>query len=136
MLQLPKIREVSKEEWEQRGFNELTALRILSAGEEDESKGEVYDFFVNVDNKFLRIIEKETSDEPKLVKAKFIYGMVLIGLAILQDNRTVPTTKEADANGKDDDNVEKLVETTTRAVAPVLLPMLESIGALDVSLDD
>jgi hypothetical protein len=136
MLQLPNIREVTQDEWETRGFNELTALRILSAGDDDGGQAEIYDFYVNVDNKFLRIIEKETKDEPKLIKAKFIYGLVLVGLALLQDHRTAPAIKDEDSESKDANNVEKLVETTTRAIAPVLLPMLESIGALDINEDD
>jgi hypothetical protein len=136
MLQLPNIREVTQDEWEARGFNELTALRILGAGDDDEGQAEIYDFYVNIDNKFLRIIEKETGEDPKLVKAKFIYGLVLVGLALLQDNRSAPVVLDDSGEPTDANNIEKLVETTTRAIAPVLLPMLESIGALDINEDD
>ena len=116
-------------------IDELTALRIISAGEDDSGKTEVYDFYVNVDNKYLRIVEKESADDPKLVKAKFVYGLVLIGLALLQDQRTVHH-ESSDEEHADSSNIEKVVEVTTRAIAPVLLPMLESIGSLDVTDED
>ena len=102
-------------------------------------RADVYDFYVNVDNKFLKIIEKESSDEPKLVKAKFIYGLVLIGLALLQDSRSVTSVNSDTAERADNPeapNIEAVVDVTTRAIAPILLPMLESIGALDIDDDD
>ena len=135
MLQLPNIREIVEAEWEEKEFTELTALRIINAGNEESDQTDIYDFYVNVDNKFLRIVEKESKDEPKALKAKFVYGMVLVGLAILQDSRSIVTTSDS-AHEDDGSHIEKVVETTTRALAPILLPMLESIGALDMSEDD
>jgi len=138
MLQLPNIREVVESEWEERGFTENTALHIVNAGDEDSGQTDVYDFYVNVDNKYLRIVEKESKEDPKALRAKFVYGMVLVGLAILQDSRanpSIPTDAEGEG-GDDGSQIEKVVETTTRALAPILLPMLESIGSLSGDEDD
>ena len=147
-LELPKVVEVTEELWAQHGFSELTALKIINAGQtegnaEDMDVGatDVYDFFVNVDNKFLRIIQKESKQDPKLLKAKFVYSLVLIGLALILDARTMrlDDREEDESNNKDEGgggNLERGVEVTTRAVAPILLPMLELIGALDSSEED
>lgn len=137
-LQLPNIVEVRADEYPLHpGFNELTALKVKNAGSADDSAeaADVYDFYVNVDNKYLRTVQKESKSDPKLLKAKFVYGMVLVGLAMLQDDLAAPkaSTPEDAGDSSAADDAEKLVDRSTRALAPVLLPMLETIGALDVS---
>lgn len=137
LLQLPNIREVEEVDWGKHGFNELSALKIVNAGSIEETAGgdpgaDVYDFFVNVDNKFLRITEKESKEDPKLLRAKFVYGMVLVGLALLQDSRQIVNDGHA-SEGQPSEDIESAVLRTTRSLAPILLPMLESIGALDIS---
>jgi hypothetical protein len=136
-LQLPNIKEVHEEEWgDHPGFNELTALRVVNAGSTDDATdaADIYDFYINVDNKYLRTVQKESKVEPKLLQAKFVYGMVLVGLALLQDDQLASTTPppEGDETAHAGD-AEQLVERSTRALAPILLPMLETIGALDVT---
>lgn len=132
MLQLPNIREVTQDEWTKRGFTELTALRIVGAGTQSDGT-ELFDFFVNVDNKFLRLFQKESREDPKLIKAKFVYGLVLVGLALLQDRNGSDKDLGKEVGGSVGGGIEKLVERVTGAVAPILLPLLESIGALEVS---
>jgi hypothetical protein len=79
-------------------------------------------------------VQKESKVDPKLLKAKFVYGMVLVGLALLQDDRLASKSSASD-NGENGEamDAEKLVDRTTRALAPVFLPMLESIGALEAT---
>ena len=73
---------------QRRILTNFSALKIVSAGEVGQG-ADVFDFYVNVDNKYLRIFQKESKDNPKLIKAKFVYGSVLLGLALIQDARTV-----------------------------------------------
>jgi len=140
---LPNIVEVDEEHWALHGFNETTALVLKHAGtDEGAHSGEssdVYDFYVNVDNKFLRIAQKESKDEPKLLKAKFVYGQVLVGLAFLQHDRTQPMAssdgdedESDDGESEDEPGIESAVAYATTALAPVLLPMLDAIGALSI----
>jgi hypothetical protein len=139
LLSLPTIIEVTEDKWhEHEGFNEMTALVVKSAGGGDEGSDapQVYDFYINVDNKYLRLTEKESKEDPKLLKAKFLYGLVLIGLALLQEERVAPKPRSNEDGEKAALDVERLVERTSRAVAPVLLPMLESIGALNIDDED
>jgi len=138
-LALPNIVEVSEEDWASHGFSETTALVVKHAGESEDDRSEIYDFYINVDNKYLRIAQKESREDPKLLKARFIYSQVLLGLALLQSQAAFSALPSDDGSGETEEDdmrqavdIEKLVETTTAAIAPVLLPMLETIGALAV----
>jgi hypothetical protein len=132
LLALPEITPVHEEEWSQYGFNEFSALAAKHAGQ-TESGADVYDFFINVDNRFLRIAQKESREDPKLLEARFTYGMVLLGLSMLQP----PVHTEVDHEGKDPiDDVEDTIAKSSTAIAPVLLPMIEAMGALALPDDD
>jgi len=145
-IQLPSIREVYENEWQNKTppFDKYTALRIINAGnaasEDDASDSTaVYDFFINMDNLYLKTELKGTKSEPELVRAQFKYGMVLIGLALLQQDiadekkkgSNEEETEDGTANGA---SIEKKVEAFCRAVAPVVVPMINSLGSL--SLED
>lgn len=125
-LALPDIKPVHETEWEQYGFDEFSALAAIHAGQ-NETGADIYDFYINVDNRFLRIAQKESTENPKLLQARFTYGMVLLGLSMLR-----PPTKGA-TEGEDADKVDGVEETIARssiAMAPVLLPMIDAMGAL------
>ncbi len=69
--------------------------------------------------------------DARMLEAKFKYGNVLLGLAILHDS-------ESSSNG-DGSNEEKEVPVAdqirqfTRAVGPVLLPMIDQLSGLNES---
>jgi len=132
-LALPVVTPVKEEHWPLYQFNEESALKVMSAGLSDDT--DVFDFFVNIDNKYLRIAQKESKSDAGLLEKQFIYGLVLIGLAILQDE-THRRSQQPDGKGdsETDPGVEELIAKTTRALAPILLPLIEAIGSL--SIDD
>lgn len=80
---------------------------------------------------------KSTKAEMPLLKARFVYAMVLVGLGLLQQDITEQSSKgdepETDEDNEACGNVEERVERVTRALAPIMLPMIESLGALDVA---
>ncbi len=143
-IALPNIIEVTEKDWGHHAppFDQYTALRIKHAGQsgdaaptEGGTNSDIYDFFINVDNTYLKTELKTGVQEAPVQKARFTNGLVLVGLAILHDD-------ERKKKGVDDNpdvinaegeerSVEDLVESFTRAIAPVLLPMIESLGALD-----
>ncbi len=130
-LSLPNIVEVDEEHWTDHGFDENTAVVIKHAGESETT--DVYDFFVNVDNKYLRIAEKDSKEEPKLLKARFVYSLVLVGLALIQDDRSGERREDTD-----DDNsmsIEDVVASVSKALAAVLIPMIETIGSLSLDFE-
>jgi hypothetical protein len=125
-LALPEITPVHEPEWDKHGFNEFSALAARHAGE-TESGADIYDFFINVDNRFLRLAEKESGEDPKLLEARFTYAMVLLGLSILRPP-TKLTEENGDSSGSGD--VEDIIANFSTAVAPVLLPMIEAMSSL------
>jgi hypothetical protein len=133
LLALPEVKTVTQNEWSHYpGFNEETALRIVSSGISADS--DAYDFFINVDNKYLLAEQKASRSDTSLLRKQFTYGLVLIGMAILQD-RQLQSRRHADgADDNDTPQIEEVVATTTRAIAPILLPLIEAIGGL--SADD
>ena len=140
-IQLPKMTRVYEEPingskaWNNYDppFDRFTALRIVNAGTESdngEGEKEIYDFFINMDNIYLKSELKTTKHEPEVLRAKFLYGMVLIGLGLLQQD-VAKKKDDYKPNSDEEYNVEDQVETVSKALAPVLLPMINSLGALD-----
>jgi len=140
-ISLPKVKRVRQAEWEAQTpnpFNKFTALRVKHAGladaEQCEEGRHVYDFYVNVDNVYLKSEMKSGPAEPKLTEAKFVYGMVLIGLGLLRGDIKEEMLREVQ-EGQDGEpakeNIEDRVESVTRDVAPVLIPAIDHLGALD-----
>lgn len=142
-INLPNIIEVFEKDWETHNFDKFTGLRIKNAGnyEENGSDGEgkpVYDFYVNMDNLYLRTELKPANRNPEITRARFMYGMVLLGLALLQHEEVERKTRQAKQRDSEQEeepqpevNIEQRVEEVTRAIAPVMLPMIETLGDLD-----
>jgi hypothetical protein len=128
-LALPEVTPVHRHEWPLHGFGENSALKVVNVGVSNPGPTN-YDFFVNVDNKYLKIIQKETSTDPSLLEKQFTYGFVLVGLALVQDAARHRDLTE----GGEAIDVEEYVARTSRALAPVLLPIIQAIGGL--SLED
>lgn len=122
-------------------FDKFSAMRVIHAGSSngDGDDRDIYDFFVNVDNIYLKSEMKPKNQDSEVVSARFVYGMVLLGLALLQEEKQAEELiSKAEANGHERDNdntpVEDRVEVFSKAVSPVLLPMIDYLGALN--LDD
>lgn len=124
-LSLPDITPVKREDWPTHDFNETSALKVVHAGtDENES---LYDFFINCDNKFLLHSYKQRGADPAVLEKQFTYGLVLVGLALLQDHQK---RVKAEENGQAD--IGERVLRTTSALGPILLPMLQALGGLGV----
>jgi hypothetical protein len=84
---------------------------------------------------------KPSGTDPEMLRKRFIYGNVLLGLALLHQEESDKKSRQAkrEKEGDDDDeeesevNIEDRVEQFTRAIAPVLLPMIEQLGSLDLA---
>jgi hypothetical protein len=126
-LALPDVMPVERTDWAEFGFDDRSALAVRrrTAGE----SGGGYDFFYNVDNESLLRAQKSSPADAVLTRERFRCALVLVGLALLQQSDSAPTT---DAPQLPD--VEELVSITTRALAPVVLPLVEFVGALSATL--
>ncbi|MGQ0623245.1 MAG: hypothetical protein ACT4PP_01110 [Sporichthyaceae bacterium] len=119
---LPNITPVTAAEFTTHDFDELSVLKIVHASE--DPKVLTYDFFINVDNKYLLHSQKARPDNADVLKKQFIYGFVLVGLALLQEHHKQQVEDDAEP-------VEDHVLRTTRALGPILIPMLQAIGTLN-----
>lgn len=136
-LAMPEIQPVHRDDWGKapHNFNEESALAIIGSGEEIDRQPTSYDFFVNVDNKYLKTAEKSSRTPAEILEKQFTYALVLVGMAMLHDANDHGTDKQP-AQGSDatqlpeEPNIEETIRLTTRALAPVILPIIESIGGL------
>jgi hypothetical protein len=134
-ISLPDIKTVIEEEWNNYDppFTPRTALRVKSDINEDEKT--VYDFFINIDNIYLKAELKSIALDPDLMRARFKYGMVLLGLALLHDYEESKKRFIKNGDIEEEDkviNIEDKIEEFTKAVAPVLIPMISTLGELDL----
>lgn len=122
-LDLPNVREVRQNEWEAFGFSQKSALDVIDSGEDG------YDFYINMDNIYL-VTEKKSNLKvtPSLLDARYKYGMVLLGIALLKDANDSNTNKQNIDNEKR--NVYEEIKSLTRVIAPILLPMISGLGEL------
>ncbi|MGH8526611.1 MAG: hypothetical protein ACREXY_21110 [Gammaproteobacteria bacterium] len=136
-LAMPPITPVREPEWPKYAFTKLTALKVKLAGSFDadgtDASTTTYDFFVNVDHQSLRAEQKRSKTLPKVLETRFTYAIVLIGLALLQEDKAKRPVSSGDSDEEANTaatNVEKEVEHFTMAVAPIILPMLELLPDL------
>lgn len=124
-LDLPKMIELRKKDanWERHFKEEVDALSIKDTGEGG------YDFYINMDNAYLQNeIKGNTKIDHRLLEARFKYGMVLIGISLLDDfNRS---NKPLDRNDNSPSIFEKIYQLS-KAISPILLPMIASLGDLE-----
>jgi len=126
---LPNIIEVSKDgrtghSWEQQNFNDQSALSVKGNDEDG------YDFFVNIDNIYLLSeLKPVKGSNVHAIQAKYKFGLVLVGLALLNDNNQ---ERESNDNGeKEEDSVFETISKTARAISPIIIPMIDSLGAIE-----
>jgi hypothetical protein len=125
---LPNIIEVSKDgstgqSWEHHSFNEHSALEVKGSEEDG------FDFFVNIDNIYLLSeLKSAKNTEIKAIQAKYKFGLVLIGLALLNDF----SKEQKQEEGESEENVFTTIEKISKAISPVIIPMIDTLGALEV----
>lgn len=132
-LDIPEPITVYEKDWSAHDppFDKFTAIRIKRPPDAQDNENR-YDYFINMDNVYLQTYLKT---KPKLapgMKLRFSVGMTLVALAVLhqeQLRRKEARTSEDMPDGNVD--VHDRVAQTTCAIAPFLLPMIESVSELD-----
>ncbi len=120
-------------EWDKYDFDRNSALKaIYDPSEDEDSPNGYHTFYINMDNIYLKTELKATKETPDIVKARWQYGMVLIGMALLRDDKAqVGPSSNGQASQIDDrESPEGVVYRATAAIAPVLLPLVEHLGGL------
>ena len=132
-LAIPTPILVHEPEWDKHGFDRKSALKAVYDPSDDEDASNGYHtYYINMDNIYLNTELKETKENPEIVKARWQYGMVLMGMALLRDDKTPEVfSSNGQVSERDDSETSgDLVYKTTAAIAPVLLPLIEHLGAL------
>jgi len=125
-LSLPNIIELTKkdENWLRHFKEDEDALAVKDTGDGS------YDFYINMDNVFLRTeIKGNTKIDPRLLEARFKYGMVLLGISLIEHfEKEAERENEIQKNGL---SIYDEVFSVSKAISPILLPMIASLGDLE-----
>jgi len=121
-LAYPQVIEVNEEEWSRYGFDKNSALKVLSA------EANAHDFYVNIDNIWLRseINQERDTEIAPILKTKFINGLVLFGMALLKDKEFL----EVNPNSDEIFSIEDVISRTSRSFAPIIIPLVDALGEL------
>jgi len=112
---IPNIIEVRSSEWDKYGFDKESALKVRDTGEDG------YDFYINMDNVYLLTeIKGRFKSDPKVLEAQYKYGMILIGMSLLKE-----------LEEKEEESIYEKIYDVTKAISPVLLPMIATLGTLE-----
>jgi len=125
-LELPNVIPVRRKDWPLHNFNKESALKVIDSGENG------YDFYINMDNiNLLTEMKSNYLINEKLLNARYKYGMVLIGIALLNDSKS---KKENDLEDNGKESIFDKIQYVTKVISPILLPMISSLGG-DLELE-
>lgn len=125
----PQIERIFREDWEQQGFDEFTAMKVEVVGYDgDDDDTELYAFKVNMDNTPLLHEVKQKRLDIELARNRFLYANVLVGLSLLLHSKQTTIVDREDDGAV---SIENQIFDTCRALAPFLLA-LTSLGTEDL----
>lgn len=116
------------DEWPNNSWNERDAVWI----EDNPGIEGAVTFYVNCDNLYVRAAQKEkVHGDAALIEAKFMWSLVLLSLSIIEDFKTPESSDNQDDSSEDRlSKRDEVIATTTRAMAQLILPMMEAVGAM------
>lgn len=139
-ISLPEINEVYESDWEKRKhkFDKHSALEIVQeeaaiVDNADNGHNAVYSFWINMDNVYYKAELKASKVDPEILKARYVYSLVLIGMALIQEDIKTEINKEKVKEQSEEDErptLEDTIFTTTAAISPILLPLIDTLGSI------
>jgi hypothetical protein len=140
-ISLPEnIREVAKEPKEnQTSWNDVTpkfdenaAIAITNNGLSDSDyNANGYDWYVNVDNKYLLQEMKAKPEESDIIKAQFIYGLIIIGISMMfVESTSSKDESEEEKSSNDKLNFEEKLFQYSKSIAPVIVPIINELSKM------
>lgn len=131
-LGLPDVTPVRRGDpaWDEFDFSDRSGL-VVRRRPAVQGESSAFDFFYNVENEFLLRAQKASPTDAELTRERFRCSLVLVGLALIQEH----TGSKSDEGGEEVD-IEDVVASTTRALAPVLLPLVEYVGTLSANPEE
>ncbi len=136
-IELPEYRIIEEAQWGEHGFDKYSACHITQEHGQDDDERDIYTFYINGDNLYLKTEMKHGNGDPALMKAKFVYGLILVGLGLMREYRDIEKKMKSETHGNGDSEswvnaitIEDYVRETTRALAPFMLPIIDRLGSL------
>ena len=131
-LKFPNITNVTEEKWPEHGFDKYSALKVTTTSTVVNGKEQdVYDFYVNLDNIYLQTEQKAEPTSAALIRERFRLALVLIGLAMLQADASKEKKEEVREGENGENGIEQEILGVTRAISPVILPMISALASLE-----
>lgn len=130
-IDLPRVRWVKEDDptWKQHFTTREDCLDVIDDGEAG-GPGAVshdYTFYLNDANTALRAELAATKMPIEVIRKQFEISATLIGLAMLYEEHRRPASNDG---AKDEEPLRDHVRKVTRAIAPVLLPIVNGLGDL------
>ena len=126
-VSVPNVIPVYKRDWDRHDFDELSALKVVGQGTDGQQ--DIYDFYVNCDNKHLLVAQKDPRRDPDMLRAQFLYSLVLYAMALLTKERSKSAVNRGSFTTEED--LEPTIQRITRRLAPFILPTLEALSSLE-----
>ncbi len=131
----PNIYEVYENEWESHAmgpFDSKTAVRI-AVDSSNASAGKSWDFFVNVDNEYIHHHSRRKNQPLAAARKAFSTATVFLALAIIRGELSGGNVNVEDGQTDESltENLPSTVDRLTRFIAPVLLPVIDSLAIGD-----
>ena len=131
-LAVPNTVPVYKSNWTNHDFDEFSALKAHYDPPDDGSPGS-HTYYINMDNYYLQSELRSTKANVDILKARWQYAMALIAMALLRDDKAPGSSNgnayKTEGHGEELSPEDKAFEAT-KAIAPILLPMLQHLGGL------
>ena len=120
---LPQIIPLRKidTQWTHHFKEDGDALSVRDGGEGG------YDFYINMDNAHLATeLKSNPKIDARLLEAQYQYGMVLLGISLLEH-----LERKRKEDKQDGPPISETIYEFSRAISPVLLPMIAALGDLE-----
>lgn len=111
-------------------FTANSALAIISNDEEENPyNANGYDWYVNVENKYLVNELKNSPEDADIIQGQYMYGMILMGISMLHEESTKRKTESTNGN-EPELSLEDKVKMFSSSVSPVLVPMINELSKI------
>ena len=134
-LDVPSPVEVWERDWAEREppFDKFTAMRVRR---QPSATGEAvaFDYFINMSNVFIETAVKERPRRAFEVRNRYKFGMTFITLALIrqdfENGKKTPVKSEDDDEAKEPQDLAERIAEVTIAIAPFLLPLVDSLSRI------
>lgn len=136
-LNVPAPQEVWEDGWADHDpvFDRTTAMQVKLSPKSTDGRRE-FDYYINMDNVFLRQAIKMQTRRTKEFRDRFKFGMTLLSLALIRHDLEMQK-RERPASSEDEETPKKkrpdvrdVVADVTTAIAPFLLPLVEALSGI------